>query len=362
MANPEHLEILKQGVERWNEWRKVNRDVKPDLIKVNFEGADFSKIDLQDARLYEANFIGANLSGANMSGTVLVGADLIGAKMKNANLVGSYLFETDLSSVDLVGADFFGANLSDSSLSGADLMMASMQYTKLHNVSLNRTDLSEIIVGGTVFANLDFSTVKRFDGIRHEGPSTIGIDTLYKSRGKIPEVFLRGCGLPEQMIEYARVLTANPIDFYSCFISYSTKDDAFAQRLHADLQVKGVRCWFAPHDLQSGKKVHDQIDEAIRVYDKLLLILSENSMSSNWVGTEIIKAKKKENKRGTQMLFPIGIVPFKHIQEWEFFDSDSGRDLAREIREYHIPDFSMWKTHHDAYKTAFVRLLRDLKA
>jgi hypothetical protein len=37
---------------------------------------------------------------------------------------------------------------------------------------------------------------------------------------------------------------------YSCFISYSAKDQEFAERLHADLQNKGVRCWFAPHDLK----------------------------------------------------------------------------------------------------------------
>jgi hypothetical protein len=47
-----------------------------------------------------------------------------------------------------------------------------------------------------------------------------------------------------------------------------------------------VRCWFAPHDIQSGKKLHEQIDEAIRLHDKLLLILSPHSMQSEWVKTE----------------------------------------------------------------------------
>jgi len=53
------------------------------------------------------------------------------------------------------------------------------------------------------------------------------------------------------------------------FISYSSKDDDFAQRLHADLQHQGVRCWFAPEDLQIGDKFRIRIDESIRVYDKL---------------------------------------------------------------------------------------------
>jgi TIR domain len=63
-------------------------------------------------------------------------------------------------------------------------------------------------------------------------------------------------------------------------ISYSTRNQDFAERLHADLQDKGVRCWFAPHDIQSGKKIHEQIDEAIRLHDRLLLMLHPSERKS----------------------------------------------------------------------------------
>jgi hypothetical protein len=43
------------------------------------------------------------------------------------------------------------------------------------------------------------------------------------------------------------------------------------------------------------------------------------------------------------------------------FDADVGIDSAHEIREYFIPDFSDWKDH-DSYRTAFQRLVKDLKA
>src|SRR6185436_14620160 len=98
-----------------------------------------------------------------------------------------------------------------------------------------------------------------------DAASTIGIDTIYKSKGRIPESFLRGAGVPDSFIIYMRSLTGTAFDFYSCFISYSTKDQAFADRLHADLQAKGVRCWLAPHDLPIGAKILDAIDEAIRL-------------------------------------------------------------------------------------------------
>jgi TIR domain len=145
------------------------------------------------------------------------------------------------------------------------------------------------------------------------------------------------------------------------FISYSTKDQEFADRLQSDLQDNGVRCWFAPHQIQGGKKIHEQIDGAIRRYDRLLLILSRHSMESEWVRTEIAKARKREVREKRRMLFPVRLVDFEALQDWECFDGDTGKDSAREIRGYFIPDFSKWKDH-DSYQEQFDLLLRDLKA
>jgi hypothetical protein len=80
------------------------------------------------------------------------------------------------------------------------------------------------------------STIKGLETVIHDGPSTIGIDTLYNSQGKIPEVFLRGCGVPENLIIYLPSLVEQAIKFYSCFISYSHTDKVFAQRIHDTLQ------------------------------------------------------------------------------------------------------------------------------
>ena len=59
-------------------------------------------------------------------------------------------------------------------------------------------------------------------------------------------------------------------------------------------------------------------------------------------------------------LSSISLVRFTRIQEWQCFDGHTGKDSAREIREYFIPDFSRWK-EHDSYKKAFGRLVHDLK-
>ena len=168
--------------------------------------------------------------------------------------------------------------------------------------------------------------------------------------------------MPDNFIAYVASLSGKAIQYYSCFISYSHKDEDFAQRLHADLQAKGVRCWFAPEDIASGRKLYDRINPAIRLHDKLLLVLSENSIRSEWVMNEIRRTRKAEIKENRRKLFPIRLVDWGTLNDWECFDADTGKDLAVEVRdEYLIPDFSNWEDHA-SYKPAFDRLLRDLKA
>jgi hypothetical protein len=162
-----------------------------------------------------------------------------------------------------------------------------------YRANLRGANLKGALLDATVFGSTNLKDVRGLESCEHPGPSIIDHHTLAQS-WPLPLSFLRGCGLPDEYIDYLPSLLNQAIQLYSCFISYSTQDQAFAERLYADLQNKGVRCWFAPHDLQGGKKVHKQIDDAIRVYDRLLLILSEASMNSEWVKTEIANARKRE--------------------------------------------------------------------
>src|SRR4029434_4702001 len=171
--------------------------------------------------------------------------------------------------------------------------------------------------------------------------------------GLLPLAFLRGCGLPDVLINYLPSLLNEPFQFYSCFISYASKDHAFAERLYADLQNKGVRCWFAPEDMKIGDRLRPRIDETIRVYDKLLLVLSKTSAANQWVEQEVETALARERQQGTTILFPVRIDNTVMALEtgWPA--------LIRNTRN--IGDFRRWKTH-GMYQQAFDRLLRDLKA
>jgi hypothetical protein len=94
---------------------------------------------------------------------------------------------------------------------------------------------------------------------------------------------------------------------------------------------------------------------------KLLLVLSEHSIASTWVETEIYNARQTELRQQRRKLFPIRLTDMDTLRAWRCFDADIGKDLAREVRDYYIPDFSNWK-NHDAFELAFARLLRDLHA
>ena len=72
-------------------------------------------------------------------------------------------------------------------------------------------------------------------------------------------------------------------------------------------------------------------------------------------------ARQKELTEKRRVLFPISLVPFEKIRDWKSFDAGAGKDSAREIREYFIPDFSNWKDN-DVYQRAWQRLLMDLKS
>jgi TIR domain len=183
------------------------------------------------------------------------------------------------------------------------------------------------------------------------GASVIDHRTLEKSKFKpLPLAFLRGVGLPDNLIEYLPSIFNQAIQHYSCFISYSSKDDEFADRIHADLQNSGVRCWFAPHDLPIGARILDGIDAAIRLREKVVLILSKHSIRSDWVEDEVTAGFEEERHRGQTVLFPVRLdeAVMNTNEAW-----------AAKLRARNIGDFRKWKDH-DSYKQSLARVLRDL--
>ena len=401
MAKDEHLRILEKGVGSWNEWRNLNPGITPDLVTAHLDSVDLHGANLQRAKLARANLNNSNLSGTDLRWAKLPQAMLCNANLREANLDMAVLTEAivreaeasaaDLTQADLRGADLsrsvfdranfksvslrsahlteanltraslVEADLTDADLSQVDLSHAVLIGASIRNTVLEHANLRDCLIGATILEGVDLSSASGLETVKHRSPSQISISTIYDSKGKIPEAFLRDAGVPESLIEYMHSLVTAAFEFYSCFISYSTKDEGFVRRLYDELQNKGVRCWFATHDMRPGRKLHEQIDQAIRVYEKLLLVLSPNSVHSEWVKTEIAKARQREIKEKKRILFPIRLnISIEQLQEWECFDVDAGKDSAREIREYFIPDFTNWQ-NWTSFEESLRLLLKGLR-
>jgi uncharacterized protein YjbI with pentapeptide repeats len=341
--DPEHVAELLKGVDSWNKWRESHPRVQPILRNINLKGVDLRGASLSNVEFGMCNLSGAKLNHAELYQAEFYGADLRAADLSGAGLRGAKLHETDLRGADLRHCDLFRADFINTKLEGAKLGGARCVTT--------------------AFSNVELSGVLGLEEVVHAGPSNIDSSTLFKLKEPIPERFLRGAGLPDILVQYLPSLIASvqPVQFYSCFISYNHKDEAFAERLYSRMRDADLRVWFAPDSIRGGQKIHEQIDRAIQVHDRLLLVLSENSVRSEWVMTELRKARKAEVREKRRKLFPIRLMGYDAIRDWECFDADTGKDLAVEVREYFIPDFSGWRDDN-SFETAFQRLLRDLKS
>jgi uncharacterized protein YjbI with pentapeptide repeats len=376
VADEKLLSLLKEGVAAWNARRPQpdfsEQDHRLDLIGADLRGANLRGADLRgadlrgaclsDAQLSQVKLGEADLSEAFLHGTDLRGADLRGVDLSDARLSQVKLGEADLSEANLRGAnlsgadlshtDLFDANLRYAYLGGANLSGANLAMAHLLGANLTEANLTEAHLNETLFAGTNLTSVVGLETCTHGGPSIIDFRTLQASPS-LPLAFLRGVGLPDTVIDYLRSLTGQPIQFYSCFISYSHRDEEFAQQLHADLQNKGVRCWYAPHDLPIGGKILDEIDAAIRLRDKVLLILSEQSIRSDWVEDEVKTAFEEERKRRQTVLFPLRLdnAIMETKEAW-----------ASKLRaDRHIGDFRQWKSP-DQYQRTLDRVMRDLRS
>lgn len=178
MANPILVNLLKQSVEGWNNWRMKSSEESVDLYRAklsyedlnlaNLIGANLIEAELICTNLHLANLIDTNLSCANLSGVNLNLADLIEANLEDANLEGANLSDANLSGANLKGANLSGANFINSIISDETKIFAKWrlvhelvnkggQGRNLRDVDLSGADLHNVDLSGADLRGVDLS-------------------------------------------------------------------------------------------------------------------------------------------------------------------------------------------------------------
>lgn len=394
MASQQDVEQIHLGVEAWNAWRQAHPDHVPDLSEADLLGVDLEQGNLSRANLTRARLGGASLIEADLREAVLIsadlsatqaqGANLSGANLRQANLVGANLHATllhqvNLSRADLLGADFtnaslhaailWAADLSDANLSEADLSHADLLGTNLSGADLSGADLGGTLfrgtnlqgtsfrqakIGYTVWSDVNLGLARWLETAQHFGPSTLGMDTLLRSQGQIPEPFLRGAGLTRACFPGLALLTNSSIVYTTCGIIAAQEDLAFSSRLCADLRDQGLRCWLASKSQKERGETESLTDRGEAPYrcDQILLVLSAHALRGTWVANAFAR-EVQQGQRGQRALFALRLDDAVR-QSSEAWAAD-----LRRMRP--ISDFHDWQ-QEGLYQKALGALLGQLTA
>ncbi|MFH1560446.1 MAG: toll/interleukin-1 receptor domain-containing protein [Chloroflexota bacterium] len=340
MANPEHVQLVREGSEAIARWQTLHPEEHLDLAGAN----------LIWSKLTKANLSGANLSGANLSCSDLSWADLSGA--------------------DLTGADLLSADMTWAYLIRANLSCANLYLAKLFGVDLTEANLSQARCGSTNLANCNLGECRGLGLVVHESPSSIGIDTMIRSGGNIPRAFLLGAGVPREILDALLPLVSGERRYPRCLIRYTSADEDFATRLHRDLEAEGVPCW--KYDEDAVAAVLAKPDRAFQDNDKMVTICSQRSLQKDGVPREIERALQKEaalkaenmrrksegEKQGEKpdlldedVLVPVRLDDYV-LNEWQ-------HPRKADVLATHVLDFSGWQDGAK-YQETFNRLLNAL--
>lgn len=390
MANAEHLKVFEQGVSAWNRWRQKHRGMTPDLSGADLKRANFRYANLNDANLNDANLEqanlgrayleGAELRGASQRGAHLFSADLRHAVMRRADLReaqlwyahleradlrGATLTGADLRCCDLTGADLRGADLGNASLACANLWRTDLRDARLEGANLHAARFSECRIAGadlsaaeaalTAFNGVDLSRTRGLDTVRHERPSSIGIDSLELTAAGLDGgghrdrtlSFLRGAGVPEAYLERFGAGT-HPAPA-SVYIVHSLADRGFARRLYDALQDRGVRCWLHEQPMLPGEDLDEGFDLGPRDLDHLVLCCSQASLSSWWLAAELDLV----GDRPAAVLEPVHVGGAESA--WERARAARGLPAA-------VADFAGWEADDAAFERGLERLVDALHA
>ena len=405
MADMGHVQTVRQGRDSVAKWREENGGAPFDLYNCYMSHVRIPMVDLHGSDMRDSDFMGAMLRRANLSGcylnsshlyrsdlreadlsrTLMNSANLRGADLRNANLEQVDLDQAIVSDANFTGANLRRANLSRVNLTGANLTNADLTDAVFHGANLNRTIMDGAILDGadfyearfnnaptvgtkfsgcllgyTVFQNCDLSQADELTLARHDAPSTVGVDTLIRSAGKIPPEFLLGSGVPTEMVSVLGSIADEPTDLGEFYISCAEADVAFAEGLRDSLRSQGVRSWVFAENFRGNALVdrrstseEEEIERWVRHYDKLIVVCSQSGLDSETVRNDLSQAKDQQSSRDEWVCYvvdPDGTL-----------DNPRARAARNLTYEHRIFDMRGHQEGADKYQEAVADLAGNLK-
>lgn len=332
--------------EEWKKFRKAGYERSRYKINgVQQKRHENSVLDFTNSTL-TGHFVDFDFGYIDFSGATFINCSFTNCKFSDSDVGHTKIQNSKFTNCYLGHCSFFRACFYKTKI-----INCYFGHTTLSEARIENTTIKESIFHNTIFYRTEFIGVKGLETSKYEGMNLFDTFSIPEWKN-LPLNFVRGLGVPEFIINILNNPDKNAINFFSCFISYASTDYQFANKLYADLQSIGIRCWFAPEHLNIGDKIRRKIDESINIYDKLLIILSESSVNSHWVEHEVEAALEKEIERREAVLFPIRLDDcIQNIRQgW----------AAKIKRERNIGDFSNYKNESE-YKRAFKKLVESLK-
>ncbi len=376
MADEEVVEIVRKGRRAVARWRRDNPNLVLELVDVDLSGLDLAGVNFRRSQLIGVDFSGARLNDANLSGADLTRANLTAVEFSRANLSGARLFGATLREVRgtgvnlsrciLQGADLTDAILSATSLVDADLRESDLSGAELievnlTNADLDRTNLERVRCGWLTWNNVDLSRTVGLDSLTHLGPGSIGLDTLERSGGLIPDVFLRGNGISQEWLESYRAIEEPGPASDASFIGYGEQEEPFAAKLHNTLQKQGVRCWLDPRRAADDAGVTGRVpDRGIRIWDRVLVCATRATLSAEWMGPLIESvyrredAVKQQSGDTIQLMWPLNLDGFLFSGSWKHA---AATDVAGRV----LADFTGWRRNKTKFHAELKLLIERLK-
>jgi uncharacterized protein YjbI with pentapeptide repeats len=207
MANPAHVEVVKQGAEAIRKWREEHPEVQLDLHWADLSRSHLSGTHLGEAKLEDANLSQAHLRGADLTRAHLRWADLSGANLRGANL----------SSADLHGASLRGANLDEAILGQANLVGADLHWAILTRADLREADLGQADLTGARWGEACLARANL--SLAHGAYHARGLETTQLGEGDAR--YFETCDRlwPERWLDWERLRVAGRLPLFG--ISYT---------------------------------------------------------------------------------------------------------------------------------------------